>query len=171
MTIETTVNDLTIPLDAYPHLRDEQTLQEAIDVIRSFTCKNNVQFSEVLIINDQQKLVGQVTVRDILQGLEPRLLKKKTMRKFQGFEVDTPNLAILWEDTFFKACRKQAGRPIKEYMSPLKTTVKASDPLLKVLYIMMHKNESNLPVLKKKKIVGMIHIKDVFTEICSQCGL
>jgi predicted transcriptional regulator len=36
---------------------------------------------------------------------------------------------------------------------------------------MMHKNESNLPVLKKKKIVGVVRSKEVFAAVCLRCQL
>lgn len=170
MTTDETAADFAIPLDVYPHLREDQTLDAALGVIRSFTCEDQLQFSELLIVNDQEQLIGRVTVREMLQGLEPRLLKKKESG-FEGFEADYPNLAILWEESFFKQCRKEGGRPIKEFMSPIKTTVKATDPLLKVLYIMMHENESNLPVLEKKKIVGVVRSKEVFAAVCLRCQL
>lgn len=171
MGIDETAGDFAIPLEMYPHLREDQTLDEAIGVIRSYTCEDQLQFSELLILNDQEQVIGRVTVREMLQGLEPRLLKKKKKSEFEGLEADYPNLAILWEESFFKQCRKRGGRPIKEFMSPIKTTVKATDPLLKVLYIMMRKNENNLPVLEKKKIVGVVRSKEVFAAVCLRCQL
>ena len=171
MSIDETAGDFAIPLDVYPHIREDQTLDEAIGVIRSYTCEDQLQFSELLILNDQEQVIGRVTVREMLQGLEPRLLKKKKESEFEGLEADYPNLAILWEESFFKQCHKRGGRPIKEFMSPIKTTVKATDPLLKVLYIMMHENENNLPVLEKKKIVGVVRSKEVFAAVCLRCQL
>ncbi len=169
MSIEKTVDDLAIPIDAYPHLHEDQTLQDAIAVIRSFTCEDQLRFSGLLILNGQEQLVGRVTVCELLQALEPRLLKKKKRRRFEGFEADYPNLAILWEESFFKKCRKRGGKPIKDFLSPISSSVKATDPLLKALYIMIHKNENNLPVLRKKTVVGVIRIKEVFAAICDYC--
>jgi len=171
LNIEKTAGDLAIPIDAYPHLHKDQTLQEAIGIVRSFTCEEPLQFSELLILNDKERLIGRVTVREMLQGLEPSLLKKKKKWQFEGLQADYPNLAILWEESFFEKCHERAGRPIKEFLSPIKTTVKATDPLLKILYIMMHKNESNLPVVKKKKIVGVVRSNEVFAAICNYCHL
>jgi len=171
VSIDETAVDFAIPLDVYPHLREDQTLDEAIGVLRSFTCEDQLQFSELLILNDQEQVIGRVTVREMLQGLEPRLLKKKKESEFEGLEADYPNLAILWEESFFKHCREEGGRPIKEFMSPIKTTVKATDSLLKVLYIMMHENENNLPVLEKKEIVGVVRSKEIFAAVCLRCQL
>ena len=169
VSIDWTAGDLAIPLDVYPHLREDQKLHEAINVIQSFTHEDQLRFSELMVLNDQEQLIGRVTVRDMLQGLEPRLLKKKKFAKFEGLEAEYPNLAILWEESFFKKCRKRGGKPIKEVLSPITTTLKASDPLLKALYVMMHTNENNLPVLKKKKIIGVLRIKEVFTAVCLRC--
>jgi len=169
LNIEMTTGGLAIPIDAYPHLHEDQTLQEAIAVIRSFSCEEQLQFSELLVLNDREQLSGRVTVRELLEGLEPRLLKRKRKWKFEGLEDDYPNLAILWEESFFKKCHGRAGKPIKEFLSPIKRTVKVTDPLLKTLYIMMRKQENNLPVLMKKRVVGVVRIKEVFAAICSYC--
>jgi len=169
--MDKTVNDYAIPIDVYPHLRENQTLQDAIDVIRSFTCVDYLQFSEVLILNDQRQLVGRITVREILRGFGPHLLTKDETPDFEGLEADFPNLAILWEDSFYRECRKQAGRPISEFLSPIKATVKPSDPLLKALYIMMRTHENNLPVLEENRVVGVMRIKEVFSAVCSYCAV
>ena len=171
MAINKTVSEFTIPLEAYPHLQDDQTLQDAINIVHLFACNDYLQFAEVLILNDKKQVIGQVTVHEILQGIEPRLLKKEENPDFEGLEIDYPNLAILWEDSFFKECHKRVDKPIKEFLSPIKATVKASDPLLKALYIMTHTNENNLPVLEDNKVVGMIRINEVFAAICSYCEL
>ena len=171
MSMDKTVGDFAIPLDMYPHLREDQTLHEALSSIQAFPCEERVQFSEVLIVNDQKQLIGRVTVREILQGLEPRLLRKEETRTFEGIEAEYPNLTILWEDSFFKQCHKQTDRPIKEFLSPIKTAVKASDHLLKALYIIMHAKENNLPVLEEDRVVGMIRIKEIFNAICFECQL
>ena len=169
--MDKTVSDFAIPIDVYPHLQENQVLQDAIDVIRSFTCVDYLQFSEVLILNDQHELVGRITVREILRGFGPQWLAEDETPDFEGLEADFPNLAILWEDSFYKECRNQAGRPLKEFLSPIKATVKPSDPLLKALYIMMRAHDNNLPVIDENRIVGVIRIKEVFTAVCGHCGV
>jgi predicted transcriptional regulator len=169
--IDKTVGDHAIPLDVYPHLRDDQTLHEALCAMQAFPCEGRVQFSELLILNDQKQLIGRVTVREILQGLEPRLLREQETRTFEGFEAEYPNLAILWEDSFFEQCHKHLAKPIKEFLSPIKAVVKASDPLLKALYIIMHTQQNNLPVLEGDRVIGMIRIKEIFAAVCGHYQL
>ncbi len=169
--MDKTVSDFAIPIAVYPHLQENQVLQDAIDVIRSFTCVDYLQFSEVLILNGQHELVGRITVREILRGFGPQWLAEDETPDFEGLEADFPNLAILWEDSFYKECRNQAGRPLKEFLSPIKATVKPSDPLLKALYIMMRAHDNNLPVIDENRIVGVIRIKEVFTAVCGHCGV
>lgn len=171
MSIDKTVGDHAIPLSMYPHLREDQTLHEALGAIQAFPCEERVQFSEVLILNVQKQLIGRVRVREILQGLEPRLLREEATRTFEGLEGEYPNLTILWEDSFFEQCHKEVTKPIKEFLSPIKTAVKASDPLLKALYIIMHTKENNLPVLEGDRVIGMIRIKEIFAAVCSHCQL
>ena len=57
LSTEKTTADLTIPIDAYPHIHEDQTLQDALDIIRSFKCEDQLQFSELLVLNDEEQLV------------------------------------------------------------------------------------------------------------------
>ena len=167
--MDKTVNDYAIPIDVYPHLYENQRLQDAIDAIRSFTCVDYLQFSEVLVLNGRHQLVGRISVREILRGFGPQWLTEDETPDFEGLEADFPNLAILWGDSFYKECRNQAGRPIGEFLSPIKAIVKPSDPLLKALYIMMRTRENNLPVLDQNRVTGVIRIKEVFSAVCTYC--
>ena len=85
--------------------------------------------------------------------------------------MDAPSLAILWEDSFFKHCREHQAKTVKEFMSPIKSVISGSDPVLKALYIMLHSGEQSLPVLEDGKIVGVLRIEELFTITCGLCEI
>lgn len=168
------VKDLTIPLDRYPHLNENQTLQDAVNQIRSFTVgeKDRIRYPCLLIVNDQNQLVGRVTLKDLFHGLAPRLKEATTKSgKFEGKVSEFPNLAILIEDSFFAGCKHLSHKKINAFMSKIPLFIDADSPLLKALVIMLSSENSTLPVMDKDKIIGVIRLEELFTEITRQCAL
>ena len=144
-----------------------------MQTIQSFTCGENdrLRYPELLVLNDQNQLVGRLTLQDILQGLDKRLVEVPKVKGFEGKGSEFPNLAILWEDSFFVECSKKATNPIKDFMSPTKRHVKGGDPLLKALSIMLHSNDVILPAVDEARVIGVIRLEEIFKAICSRCKL
>ena len=167
------VRDYTIPLELYPHLNEKKTLRDAAKVIQSFTAGENKQlrYSEALVVNDQNQLVGRMTLMDILHGLAPQLVESTRVQKFEGKTADFPNLALLVEDSFFKECSLRWSKPVSSYMSPVENTVSADTHLLQTLLIMLNTKDYNLPVVDNEMIVGVIRMEEIFKAISSHCNL
>ena len=165
------VKDYIITLDRYPHLNGEQSLSEGIETLRSFTFgkHNRLRFRALYVVDDQKNLVGKVTIESILEKLEPDFMQEAKGSKFEGHKADQPNLAIFWEDKFFKNCGKFAKMPIKDFAVPLQTTIKGGASLLQALHLMLSSDETSIPVLEGDRIIGIIRIEEVFDAICSVC--
>lgn len=167
------VRRYTIPLERYPHLNENQTIHDAVQVIMAYTCGENerLRYSEIMVINDQNKLVGRINLQSILMGLDSRLVELAKVKKFEGKGTDFPNLAIMWEDSFFEGCSRQSGKAIKTFLTPIRHIVKGGDPLLKALSIMLSTNEVILPVLEEEAVVGVIRLEEIFKGISTRCRL
>jgi len=165
------VKDCIIPIDRYPHLRDSQTLSDAVQILLSYTCGNEgrLQYGGVLIINESNQLTGCLNLQTILRALDRRLADSPG--GFEGKDGKYPDLAFLWEESFFRKCSEKHDIPIKDFMISSNTIVKGSDPLLKALSIMLHNNEIFLPVSEDGNIIGVIRLEEIFTAICSACRL
>ncbi|MCL7487601.1 MAG: CBS domain-containing protein [Desulfobulbaceae bacterium] len=167
------VKDLVIPIERYPHVNQDKTLHDAVQVIQSYTCGENdrIRYSEIMVVNDQNQLAGRLSILDVLRGLDKRFSEIPKVKEFAGKGSDYPNLTILWEDAFFVGCAKGVSRPVREFMSPIKNMVKTSDSLLKVLSILLSLNCQLLPVVEGKRVVGVIRLEEIFKEISVRCGL
>ena len=167
------VKDMIIPLARYPHLNESQTLHDAVQVIQSHTCEENGRliYSGLLVLNDQNQLVGRITLQDILKSLDSRLKDACKVKKFEGKGMEFPNLAILWEDSFFVECTKGAYKLIKDLMSPIKYIVKGSDPVLKALSIMLSTKEVVLPAVDEDHVIGVIRLEEIFKAIGDKCKI
>ena len=167
------VRDHIITLDRYPHLQDDQTLHDAVEIIRSYTHapEERLAYSEMFILGSSHRLVGRVRLRDIIIGIDPRFTGLAKVNKFEGKKSDVTSLVTLWEDSFFDECSKRRTKKIQDFMSPVQHTVKGSDSLLKALAIMLSENETVLPVVDNERVAGVVRLEEIFNAITSQCRL
>jgi CBS domain-containing protein len=162
--------DLMIPLDHYPHIPYWFTLRQAIAEME----KSDIEIQGrkslprlVLVFDETYKLLGMVRRRDLLRGLEPSFLAGKPLdyrKKLFDVKVD-PNLSLLSPDELLQGLRERAERPVRDVMLPIQVTVGFEESLVKVIYEMVDRNLSLIPVMKGEKVVGVIRSVDVFHEI------
>ncbi|HEB83373.1 MAG TPA: CBS domain-containing protein [Bacteroidetes bacterium] len=162
--------DIMVPLDQYPHIPYWFTIRQAVAEIEKAAIAVSGRSSlprVVLIFDEAYRLLGMARRRDILRGLEPEFLTDEGDahgRQPYKFEVD-PNLTDLMSDQLVRKLRECGERPISEVMRPIQVTVSTVDPILKVMYEMVHHDESLLPVLDEGKIVGVVRTVDVLHEV------
>ena len=159
------VKDIMFDVFDYPHIPSWFSIRQAIEIIKKSLlsgdqCHNPMA---VLVFDEKHNLLGTVSLKDILKGLEPNFLKPS--KKAQVHEEDESGLSVLW-DTQFKESREAAERPVSEVMVPTKLFVKPEDPLTKAAYLMIHNEMALLPVLEdNKKFVGLVRMIEVFNEL------
>jgi CBS domain-containing protein len=155
------VKDLTIPLEDYPHIPYWFTLRQAMAIVREAAVKFEVAFEPraVLVFDEKYQLLGILTLRDIIKGLEPRFLHETNLVKAD------PNLAVLMGDLFGPGLKEASQKPVSEVMSPIKITVQGGDPLAKAIFLMIKENVGVMPVMERGKVAGMIRLSDLFKEI------
>ena len=164
------VRDFIVPIDKYPHLKDTQTLSDAVQTLLSHTCGENdrLRYGGMLVVNEKNQLVGRLNLQAILQSFDKRLAPQKG---YEGKEGEYPNLALLWEDSFFSKCSEKKDTPISDFMMATDKIVKGDDSLLKALSIMLHSDEVVLPVVEDGNIIGVVRLEEIFTAICTVCKL
>ncbi|MEW6442206.1 MAG: CBS domain-containing protein [bacterium] len=162
--------EIMIPLDKYPHVPYWFSLRQAIAEFEQseFDIHGRKSLPRVvLIFNEAYELLGMARRRDILRGLEPEFLSVKPIdARKEMFDVKVdPNLSELSYDKLLEGLRKKAERPISEVMLPIQATVDANDHIVKVIYELVDKNVSQLPVLQDGRVVGVVRSVDAFHEI------
>ena len=161
MTYRKTAEDLMIRLEDYPHIPYWFTLRQAMAIVREATVKFEGSFEPraVLVFDEKYQLMGILTLRDIIIGLEPKFLQEAGLIKMD------PSLTVLMGDFFGPKMKEQSQRAVSEVMSPIKITVKASDPITKPLYLMIKETVGLVPVVQGGRVVGMLRLSDLFGEI------
>jgi len=161
MATDPKVKDLMIPLEDYPHIPYWFTLRQAMAIVREAMAKFGGAFEPraVLVFDEKYQLLGILTLRDIIKGLEPKFLQATGLVKMD------PNLTVLMGDLSVPSMRAASQRPVSEVMSPIQITVDASAPIAKALSLMIKENVGLMPVIQAGKVAGMIRLSDLFNEI------
>ena len=155
------VKELMIPLEDYPHIPYWFTLRQAMAIVREAAIKFEGSFEPraVLVFDEKYQLMGMLTLRDIIKGLEPRFMHETALVK------GDPNLTVLMGDLFGPGMREASQKPVSEVMSPIKVSVQGSDPIAKALFLMIKEGVGVMPVIQDSKVAGMVRLSDLFKEI------
>ena len=155
------VKDLMIPLEDYPHIPCWFTLRQAMAIFREAAIKLGGSFEPraVLVFDEKYQLTGMLALRDIIKGLEPRVMQATGLA-----EADT-NLTGLMDDLFGPGMRETSQKPVSEVMSHIKVNVNGKDPIAKAIFLMIQENVGLLPVIQDSKVAGIIRGSDLFIEI------
>ncbi len=168
-TKKSTIRDLVIPIERYPHLNENQTLQEAIQSFMSFRAgqQERPHYSVLFVVNELNQLVGKLFLMDIMHGLAPGLLKGTKVEKFEGKEGDFLDLVPLYETSTFSECGKNRDKPIKPLVHPIDFSFPADTHILKALVRMSKRNEFDIPVTDDGTIIGVLRLEEIFMAMCN----
>ncbi len=161
MPNDKSMKDLMIPLEDYPHIPYWFTLRQAMAIVKEMSIKYEGQFEPraLLVFDEKYRLLGILTLRDIIKGLEPRFMQETGLIKAD------PNLAVLMGDLFGPGLNEASQKPVSAVMSPIKINVQGNDPLPKAIFLMITENVGLLPVIQDSKVAGMVRLSDLFGEI------
>jgi CBS domain-containing protein len=160
------VKDVMTGIFEYPHVPYWFSIGQAIRIVKvSFlSTKKFTDPMAVLVFDEKYNLMGTLTLKDILRGLEPRFLKPSSTA--QVATEDESALSLIWDTLFEKGAKDLAEKPVSDIMSPAKYFVEPGDPITKAAYLMLHHDLVLLPVLEnKKKFIGLVRMIEVFDEI------
>ena len=121
------------------------------DTVRSVVVKMmNRNCGAIPVVEGDAKLVGMVTLRDVLLPLYPNygdyIHDNVHSRDFVEMEAGYPEVL---------------SRKVEEVMTPNPLTVRPTDPILEAASYMGLKNFRRIPVVNKDKLVGMLSIGDI----------
>ncbi len=160
------VKDVMIGIFEYPHVPYWFSISQAVKIVKvSFlSSKKYPEPMAILVFDEKYNLLGTLSLKDILRGLEPRFLKPST--KAQVPKEDESGLSLIWDTLFVRESKELAEKAVSEIMVPSKFFVEPGDPITKAAYLMLHHDLILLPVLEnKKKFVGLVRMIEIFDEI------
>jgi cytidylate kinase len=168
---DATARDIMLPPDRYPHCTMGCTVREAIVALSASTVRledgHLVVPRYLLVLDEDDNLVGIVSRRELLRGLLPQLRRAQEseahIRELVPFGGRTPSeLLIRWTSFFRPAALAAASQSIRPIVAEIKGAVQASDSLSTVISTMLHHGVDLVPVLEGRRVVGVVLMTNVF---------
>ncbi len=164
------VRHFMIPLDDYPDISTTDTLRDAIGEMdrAQLEVRGRKSLPRCLLVFDEDDaLVGLLRRRDVMRGLEPKVLVDRPLEyRKKAFDIDVdPNLSELSFDQVRRGVGEQAGRPVSDVMQPIRWTVQADDHCVKAVYECVTCSVATLPVLDGDEVVGVVRSVDLLHEL------
>ena len=131
------------------------------DTVRSVVVKMmNRNCGAIPVVEGDAKLIGMVTLRDVLLPLYPN---------YGDYIHDNVHSRdfVEMEDGYPEAL----ARKVEEVMTPNPLTVAPYDPVLEAASYMGLKNFRRIPVVEKGKLVGMVSIGDINRGLFFEKGM
>jgi CBS domain containing-hemolysin-like protein len=155
---EKKVKDIMTSVAEYSSVSADSTVGEAISVLKNSFCPNNrghCHGHRTVLVLENNKPTGILTFRTLLTAIEPRFMK-----------VDQWAVPVFWEGLFTERCREEAGKKVREIMTPITlVALTVEDTIIKAVHAMIKHKLGTLPVVDGNKLVGMIRTNEIFNEI------
>ncbi len=174
---EVEIEDLMIPLKEYSTISENASLIEAIDALDEAQKRVNRSMNQhraMLVLNDLNGVVGKISQLDILRALEPDsrdVNQLKSIAKF-GFSQKAIRTMIaeynFWQSLSSRLNQKTMAVKVKDFMhSPTEGEfVDLNASIGEAIHQLVEGHHHSLLVVSHKKIIGILRLADIFSEIC-----
>lgn len=151
------IKDIMISASDYSVVNQKSTIGEAIKVLRSSFSLDEKGISQghtsLVVINDNNELVGVLTVRSILKSL---IIHKKE-------ELPDNYLWVLFTETVPKSAALIQVEKVMRSSNLIHVDV--NEDIMRAVNLIVTKEVNTIPVLEKGKLVGLVRSKDIFDII------
>ncbi|HHW42443.1 CBS domain-containing protein [Desulfofundulus thermobenzoicus] len=155
---EKLVKEIMIPVSEYATVYSHDPLLKAIRVLRESFHRDEKGVvgghRSVLVLDENNDLVGILTIRTILKAIEVQSIG--------------PSWASLFAGPVIKS---GLNMPVREVMRPvLKPSVRVNDTVTRAIHVLLRSQVNILPVMDQGKVVGIVRSIDFFEIIGEVLG-
>jgi CBS domain-containing protein len=145
--------DLMIPVQDF--LKPDDTLRDAVNLLKvAQRGEERVGVKGLPVLDEAGKLVGMLSMRDILRSVHPAYMDLMNLGEFT------------WDGMLEETAKKIADKKVYTLMTKDVTTVKEDSSLMDAVDHLIKRNVKRLPVIDKTgKVIGMLYERDVFFAI------
>lgn len=148
MGVETkTIREFMIPLEDYPAINHNETLEKAVDLMYEMSQKKGYRW--LIVIDDNDNLMGFLTLRNVFEAINMLVPKEG------GWMSISTKVSIIKEI------------PLKKCIKPLvNVSVLETDPPTKAAELILNRRITIIPVINQQRtVVGIIRPVDLLPFI------
>ena len=169
------VRELMIPLHEYALVNHNATLREAIKMLKQAQARpismDRLPPRAVLIVDDDEKVIGQVELMDVLKSLEPKYSMLGDVSALSRAGVNEELIKSLidnlrfWQGNLRDACNRVRSMSVTEIMHPLKESLDENTLLSDAIHRVVVWQTARSLVTRKGEVVGVLRLADLFAEV------
>ena len=164
-TANQTVRDIMLPLSAFPCMKESDTVHEAIEQLRSFCpigSSGPCGFSELMVVDDNGRLLGRVSQQGILRVLFSTLLDPVDIKAFEGKTHEYSDLSTLLNGVMLREGVNHLNASLTKVIEKGIRVLPAATDLVHAMSVMVICKETVLPVEENGKLIGVVKLAEVF---------
>ena len=178
------IKDLMVPRGDYATVRHTATLAEAVTVLVTHRQDKNIKHHHraVLVLSDENQVIGKLSMHDIIRALEPGYgrIKGFDHSRRLGFSQSFLKSMVmdynLWQRPLEDLCQKATHIIVKTIMyTPDEGEYVSIDATLDeaIHQLVVWRHQSLLVIDENRQVQGVLRLTDVFHEVAERmkpCG-
>ena len=164
---EKRAKNVMIPISEYSTVNPDSSIKDCIVMLRaSFeglasTSRIMTIGHRSLMVFDRDKLVGSVSIMDLIAALRPAYLS--TPKPSMAFNMEYS--AMFWSGLFTKQAKDLAPKKVSQIMSPPPPYIDAEANLMETANHIYEEESRRLAVMDNGQVVGVVREQEIFFEI------
>lgn len=165
------VRKILIPLEKYPHISAGSPVNNAIALLLAHDSIDgkHLHFKEILITDRRGSLVGQLSVKSILENFFNPALSPSVSKHYLKGSKHFGDLILAIDDWFKTECKRQSLETVDQYMSQPTPSGSASAHVVHALGMMLNSQTKMLPVIDNNVLKGVVRMEDLFKVFGDCC--
>lgn len=174
MIYQKKAKDIMVPIEMYPTIRKDATMLEAIVKLNEAVKNappNIPPFRAVLVLDEDNKVVGKVGHFAFLKGLEPKYNNLFDVDKLSRINLSSAFIETLyekfslWTEISIDLCKKASETKVETIMQPIEESVDEEETLPMVMHKIIMWQCLSVLVKRSNEVVGILRTADLINEI------
>ncbi len=179
------VKDIMVPASEYTTISKDATLNKAIKTLGDAQVDFNQAKNKhraILVLDDENRVVGKLSQIDVLRGLEPRYrdVKPPAELKHWALSKETTTKMMedlqLWQKPLEDVCKKSNRINVRDIMhTPAEGEyVSQQASLDEAIHQLVIGQHQSLLVVEDSNVIGILRLSDVFSsliQVINQCEI
>lgn len=167
------VKDFMIPVDQYPRVKHKASLYETMVILKKEQERvpsEKPEFRAVLILDDDDRVVGKLGHAAILKALEPRYKTVFDMDKLSRVQLSSKFIDTmmqnfdLWDEDI-DLCQVAKDTPVSKIMQPIEEHIQEDATLAEAVHKILMWQCLSVLITKGNEIVGILRLSDIYLEM------
>jgi CBS domain-containing protein len=170
------VKDFMVPRSEYATISEESNLFEAVTALeetRKKFARSDYGPRTLLVFDKDSKIVGKLSMLDVLVALEPKYGEMGEIKKFsthgfsKNFILALEEQYRLWDKPLDDVCRKATELRVKNCITKpiIGEYIEEDASLSQAINQLVVGRHQSLLVTRGEEVVGVLRLTDVFNEL------